>query len=101
MYPSKDSNVQKAYPFDGGFLQDQRYRLSRITSDSLFICPIDSFLSKAPKQESQVFKYYFDLPWTGGDNETFGDGCKGFACHGSDLLYLLQDPSNGEFPWIV
>ncbi|KAJ3083080.1 hypothetical protein HK102_001268 [Quaeritorhiza haematococci] len=94
IFKAKAQRVRERYNWwDGGFLADRRPTLTRITSDSLFVCPLrKTVLHNQPS--SGIYTYTVEAAFTGTQSDSLGDLCDGYACHGTDLSFLFQNASD-------
>ncbi|KAJ3318270.1 hypothetical protein HDV06_000713 [Boothiomyces sp. JEL0866] len=89
---SSDLEISKLYQIEGSDLKDDfRSNISRALTDAIFECPVRKY-SAASLASNTVYKFYWELPWTGGPSDPLGNICNGWTCHSTDLVYFFNDP---------
>jgi carboxylesterase type B len=95
LFGQEKSSIKGQYVDNEGYTGDQKSRLVEITSDAIFTCPLQNSLSNYSLGRN-IFTYYFETPYPGLKDHSSGNFCDGFACHGSDLAYLVEAPFQGK-----
>lgn len=88
-------NIEKKIPSISNTTsyKDAKTKLSKLVTDLLFTCSLNSFLNSYEKHQKDVYTYLYDYPL---DFDFRADEpyCKGFACHVVDMAYVFGNPNN-------